>query len=89
MLNYIVRAGDLPCDYLASICLNFYPPKSALYIIVALVFRIIVNKKKSVTYCQQVLFIVKVHVLCHDDPHEFKLDYYRGAGFHSVNRKYV
>ena len=26
----------------------------------ALVFRIIVNKKKSVTYCQQVLFIVKV-----------------------------
>ena len=45
---------------LASICLNFYPPKSALYIIVALVFRIIVNKKKSVTYCQQVLFIVKV-----------------------------
>ena len=25
----------------------------------------------------------------HDDPHEFKLDYYRGAGFHSVNRKYV
>ena len=27
---------------------------------VALVFRIIVNKKKSVTYCQQVLFIVKV-----------------------------
>ena len=38
----------------------FYPPKSALYIIVALVFRIIVNKKKSVTYCQQVLFIIKV-----------------------------
>ena len=36
------------------------PPKSALYIIVALVFRIIVNKKKSVTYCQQVLPIVKV-----------------------------
>ena len=34
--------------------------KSALYIIVALVFRTIVNKKKSVTYCQQVLFIVKV-----------------------------
>ena len=50
----------MPYDYLASICLNFYPPKSALYIIVALVFRIIVNKKKSVTYCQQVLFIVKV-----------------------------
>ena len=25
----------------------------------------------------------------HDDPHEFKLDYYRGAGFHSVNRKYM
>ena len=25
-----------------------------------LVFRIIVNKKKSVTYCQQVLFVVKV-----------------------------
>ena len=25
----------------------------------------------------------------HDDPHEFTLDYYRGAGFHSVNRKYV
>ena len=45
---------------MASICLNFYSPKSALYIIVALVFRIIVNKKKSVTYCQQVLFIVKV-----------------------------
>ena len=45
---------------MASICLNVYPPKSALYIIVALVFRIIVNKKKSVTYCQQVLFIVKV-----------------------------
>ena len=61
MLNYIVRAGDcqLPYDQLASICLNFYPRKSALYIIVALVFRIIVNKKKSVTYCQQVLFIVK------------------------------
>ena len=39
---------------------ELYPPKSALYIIVALVFRIIVNKKKSVTYCQQVLFIVKV-----------------------------
>ena len=61
MLNYIVRAGDchmISC--MASICLNFYPPKSALYIIVALVFRIIVNKKKSVTYCQQVLFIVKV-----------------------------
>ena len=45
----------------------------------ALVFRIIVNKKKSVTHCQQVLFIVKVfcvdkvfialfveHPLCHD-----------------------
>ena len=28
-------------------------------------------------------------VFKHDDPHEFKLDYYRGAGFHSVNRKYV
>ena len=41
------------------VCLNVYPPKSALYIIVALVFRIIV-KMKSVTYCQQVLFIVKV-----------------------------
>ena len=51
---------SLPYDQLASICLNFYPPKSALYIIVALVFRIIVNKKKSVTYCQQVLFILKV-----------------------------
>ena len=60
MLNYIVRAGDCHMIRLASICLNFYPPKSALYIIVALVFRIIVNKKKSVTYCQQVLFIVKV-----------------------------
>ena len=69
MLNYIVRAGELNYvvragDYLVSICLNFNPPKSALYIIMALVFRIIVNKKKSVTYCQQVLFIVKVHVLC-------------------------
>ena len=40
--------------------LNFYPPKPHLYIIVALVFRIIVTKKKSVTHCQQVLFIVKV-----------------------------
>ena len=40
--------------------MNFYPPKPALYIIVALVFRIVVNKRKSVSYCQQVLFIVKV-----------------------------
>ena len=50
----------MPYDYLASICLHFYPPKSALCIIVALVFRIIGNKKKSFTYCQQVMFIVKV-----------------------------
>ena len=61
MLNYIVREGDCHIiSWLQSICLKFYPPKSALYIIVALVFRMIVNKKKSVTYCQQVLFIVKV-----------------------------
>ena len=61
MLNYIVREGDCHMiSWLQSICLKFYPPKSALYIIVALVFRMIVNKKKSVTYCQQVLFIVKV-----------------------------
>ena len=59
MLNYIiVRAGD--CHMISWLQFVFYPPKSALYIIVALVFRIIVNKKKSVTYCQQVLFIVKV-----------------------------
>ena len=57
MLNYIVRAGDC---HMINCFLNFYPPKSALYIIVALVFRITANKKKSVTYCQQVLFIVKV-----------------------------
>ena len=31
-----------------------------MYIIAALVFGIIVNKKKLVTYCQQVLFVVKV-----------------------------
>ena len=51
--------SESDCQYWTymSICLNFYPPKSALYIIVALVLRIIVNKKKSVTYCQQVLFI--------------------------------
>ena len=30
----------------------------------ALAFRIIVNKKKSVTYCQHVLFIVKVFKKC-------------------------
>ena len=60
MLNYTVRAGDCHMiSWLQFVFVNFYPPKSALYIIVALVFRIIVNRK-SVTYCQQVLFIVKV-----------------------------
>ena len=29
-----------------------------------LAFRIIVNKKKAVTYCQQALFIVKVFIKC-------------------------
>ena len=60
MLNYIVRAGDCHMISWLQFVRTFYPPKSALYIIVALVFRIIVNKKKSVTYCQQVLFMVKV-----------------------------
>ena len=27
--------------------------------------------------------------IIHDDPHEFKLDYYRGAGFDTINRKYL
>ena len=30
----------------------------------ALAFRIIVNKKKAVTYCQQALFIAKVFIKC-------------------------
>ena len=33
-------------------------------VIMALAFRIIVNKKKAVTYCQQALFIVNVFIKC-------------------------
>ena len=33
-------------------------------VIMALAFRIVVNKKKAVTYCQQALFIVKVFIKC-------------------------
>ena len=33
-------------------------------VIMALAFRMIVNKKKAVTYCQQALFIVKVFIKC-------------------------
>ena len=33
-------------------------------VIMTLAFRIIVNKKKAVTYCQLALFIVKVFIKC-------------------------
>ena len=73
MLNYIVRAGD--CDMIYWIVgfnltfdvhkkpdtftlLNYYT------VIMALAFRIIVNKKKAVIYCQPALVIVKVFIKC-------------------------
>ena len=52
MLNYIVRAAE---QVIAIWLVGFN-----LSELLGLVFRIIVNEKKSVTYCQQVLFIVKV-----------------------------
>ena len=70
MLNYIVRAGD--CDMICWIVgfnLTFDVHKKPdtftlkcyslnhYTVIMALAFRIIVNKKKAVTYCQQALFI--------------------------------
>ena len=72
MLNYIFRAGD--CDmihWIAGFNLTFDVHKKPdtftllnhYTVIMALGFRIIVNKKKAVTYWQA-LFIVKVLIKC-------------------------
>ena len=73
ILNYIFRAGD--CDmiyWIVGFNLTFDVHKKPdtftllnhYTVIMALAFRIIVNKKKAVTYCQQALFIVKVFIKC-------------------------
>ena len=67
MLNYIARAGD--CDMICwtvgfnlTFDVHKKPDTFTLLnhytVIMALAFRITVNKKKAVTYCQQALFIV-------------------------------
>ena len=53
-----VKISILPLARCIMVTVGFY--HNALSELLALVFRIIVNMKKSVTYCQQVLFIVKV-----------------------------
>ena len=73
MLNYIFRAGD--CDMIYWIVgFNLtvdvrkkpyaFTLQNQYTVIMALAFRIIVNKKKAVPYCQQALFIVEVFIKC-------------------------
>ena len=73
MLNYIVRAAD--CDMICwivgfNLTFDVHKKPDTFFllnhytIIMALAFRIIVNKKKAVTYCEQALFIVKVFIKC-------------------------
>ena len=72
MLNYIVPAGD--CDmvcWIVGFNLTFDVHKKPdtftllnhYTVIMALAFRIIVNKK-AVTYCEQALLMVKVFIKC-------------------------
>ena len=73
MLNYSFRVGDWILGFNLTFDVHKKPDTFTLLnhytVIMALAFRIIVNKKKAVTYCQQALFVIKcVHKVLIVDP---------------------